>query len=142
MASSSSWRDWCDSDITDELQEIFNELKDRGFKALGNGRHRQGFLFPSGKFVLKVPINSRGSQANLEESQRCHSDYKDKGAKCRLFYYKGFPCLIMEKLENTFFTCFYPTELLDAPGWVHTVDSYQVGRNRKGKLLAYDYSYC
>ena len=130
-----SW-DWdTPEEFIPVLHRLFTELKALGFKVVGQGRHRRGMLFPSGKYILKVPINTEGQQANEEEAERYQTDYSEKGARCRMIDYKGFPCLVMEAVKPNLYSS------SDCP-FLHEVDCGQVGMNRKGKIVAYDYSYC
>ncbi len=132
--SDNSWAYDTPREIVPVLTSIFKELKSLGFKVVGQGRHRRGMLFPSGKYILKVPINTEGEQANLEEAERYQTDYSEKGARCRLIYYKDFPCIVMEMVKPAVYSP-------DCP-FLKEVDCGQVGYNRRGKIVAYDYSYC
>jgi hypothetical protein len=102
---------------------------------LGEGRHRR--VFKRGNFVIKVPINDFGLASNFREAKtyQCTSEgwlFGIRYAACRLDKNENF--LIMEyvnvkKYDNSL------------PSWVGYVDCQQVGYNRRGHLVAYDYGY-
>jgi len=109
----------------------------KSLKFLGEGRTRRVYLAHSGKYVVKYPLNSTGEHANWQEAK----DYKKGGflekenlARCRLATLRGKEVLIMEKVE--------PTNKFNKEGnsWVDYIDCQQVGYNRKGKLVAYDWA--
>jgi hypothetical protein len=115
----------------------------RGYKYIGNGRHRAAFLTTNGRFVVKIPINEAGEHANHAEYRHWRNRNKDILAKCRLFFMEGIPCIIMEKVEKMDY--FEKKELLKTgEEWILKVDQdyqgFQVGRNRKGKVVAWDYT--
>lgn len=99
------------------------------FKYLGSGRNRTTYLLPSGKYVLKIPRNEAGVFDNADEEAL--SLYKTH-ARCRTIKLFGTLCLVMEYVEQASLDKELPT-------WCDFVDCRQVGYNRKGKLLAYDY---
>lgn len=102
----------------------------KNLKLLGIGRNREVFLSPSGKYVVKVPINDLGIYDNAYEAE-LFAKYgrKDHLAKCRLIG----KVLVMEYIE------IHRMKYNELPEWVLSVDCLQVGFNRKGQLLAYDY---
>ena len=115
----------------------FEVLEQKGFDLLGEGRHRQAFLTPSGKYVIKFPLNPEGAVANDEEAHIYATSPKkerERLAKCRLFYYNNLPCLIMEYVEEV-------TKWDKLPKWTRFIDCGQVGYTRYGQLVAFDYSY-
>ena len=134
---------YCD-EITPQQTALAKHLVSQGYTYMGHGRHRAGFLCPSGRFVIKVPIAKRGVQANKEEAQRYKED-SERYAKCRLFHYQGIPCLIMEKVEKVTNWEDWAKIERDNP-WLIEVDrdsnGCQAGFNRKDKVVAYDYSIC
>jgi hypothetical protein len=102
------------------------------YQLLGVGRNRVAFLLPSGKYVLKVPRNDAGVADNYHEARFGGTwNY----AKCKLVNLCGISCLIMEYLDYE--PIYEEYDLL--PDWTMSVDCCQVGYNRKGKLLAYDF---
>jgi len=101
----------------------------RDWTFLAETDKRRVFLSPSGKYVLKVPLNERGEDENWWEHYRYNVlGWKDLYAKCRLVG----KCLVMEFVKVA-------TDLKNLPDWTRDIDCAQVGWNRKGKLVAYDY---
>jgi len=110
---------------------------------VGEGRHRR--VFRRNNVVIKIPLNEEGIDANRREAYiytcRDSSGYSYcKYAKCRLI--KDTDILMMEWAH-------YPREGItdergyipykDMPDWAWRVDLFQVGYNRKGKAVTYDY---
>jgi hypothetical protein len=100
------------------------------FEYLGSGRHRA--VYRHGNYVIKIPLSDYGISDNYYEATIYKEYGYDKGyipyARCRLLG----TILIMEYLE--------PVKSFDnLPEWTMAVDCTQVGYNRHGKLLAYDY---
>jgi hypothetical protein len=115
-------------------------LHDKGFKKLGQGRHRCVYLCPSGHYVIKFPINSDGEVANIEEAQ-AYKNGRGCVAKCRLFEYNEACCLIMEAVAFPDDGEAWHQWSQTLPKWVKYIDCWQVGYNRKGELVAYDFSF-
>lgn len=106
-------------------------LEDNGFKCLGCGQTRMCFLTPSGKNVVKIPLDCYGMSGNNKEELRYKTKFKDYPvARCR--YIKGTFILIMEYLTP-------PPIGFNYPDWADYVDCQQVGFTNKGKLVAYDF---
>jgi len=106
-------------------------MNPRKLKHLGDGRNRSVYLLPSGLYVVKFPKNNWGVHENYVESRSCKRDdylYRWQKAKCRL---AGL-WLIMEYVSQV------PYDEL--PDWSKYVDGGQVGLNRKGEYVAYDYA--
>lgn len=108
----------------------------KGLTSLGQGRNREAFLTKRGKYIIKVPLNEAGWSDNLIEV----TDYernrflgREYMARCRMVVLSGVPCLIMERVDPV-------TSLKGLPEWTDFVDCRQVGYNRKGKLVAYDWA--
>ena len=111
---------------------------------LGSGRNRA--VFRHGNYVVKVPLNVAGIHDNLYERDTWLRYGQNRGyikyARCRLF--KNFS-LIMQFARfsvegKTGETGFVPySSLKGANEWGLTVDCQQVGYNRFGQLVAYDY---
>jgi hypothetical protein len=103
------------------------------------GRNRGVFVMP-GNYVVKIPKNGdgctdndwEGSISNGEDSSEEDVQY----ARTRLFYYKEdnnlIPIVFMEYVE-------YHCDYKNQPDWVASVDCGQVGYNKKGRLVAFDY---
>lgn len=113
-----------------------------GFKYLGAGRHREVYLSPSQKFVVKFPRTyyeyqyDEGARAN-ESEYRIYRSGENNGpgrgdtkfARCRLIK----QILIMEYVDRK-------VDFRSLPGWAHYIDCSQVGIARSGELVAFDYS--
>lgn len=115
------------------------------FELLGIGRHREVYLLPSKKFVIKIPINNDGILDNLTEykywkNRAAIKKYYDADlARCRL--YQGSTSqdklLLMEFIEIIKNPRDLPYNTL--PNWAWDVDGIQVGYNRQRHIVAYDY---
>lgn len=93
---------------------------------IGEGRNRR--VYKHKGYVVKIPINEYGLADNEFEAQTFKKWHKEfPYARCRMV---GV-CLVMEYVEHTFEK--------KLPEWTMSVDCGQVGYNRDGKLLAYDY---
>jgi hypothetical protein len=154
---------------TDERYDFTNRIggpfqpKDEWIR-LGKGRHRITYLLPSGN-VLKVPRDDGGERANIREAEawRNRNDpekvvcYRKgwKLARCRLV--KGTKLLVMEfikglnefgldsKFEDEQFPPWckeisVPDNQPPQGHWGWNVDAEQVGLNKKGELVAFDYA--
>lgn len=106
------------------------------FQYLGDGRHR--VVYRHKDWVIKVPHNESGVQANLNEYnlfKRNKIDVNQRGveityARCRLL--KNM-FLVMEYVEDT------PRTRQSRPNWSDFIDCRQVGLNRRGEYVAYDF---
>lgn len=115
----------------------------KDFILIGEGRNRAVWRIGSkGSHVIKIPLNEYGVGDNFHEAETYR---RSKGkrtyvqyAQCRLF---GETCLIMEYAgyigpksdENGYI------KLENCPEWAYSVDCWQVGYNRNGRIVAYDY---
>ncbi len=110
-----------------ECLALIDKYKEENW--LGYGRNRA--VFRRGDHVFKVPINDCGVTDNSHEAYLSQRYGKTEGyvpyAKCRMF---GL-ILVMEYVDHVGST--------KTPDWTWSVDGGQVGRNRKGELLAYDF---
>lgn len=103
------------------------------FKLIGEGRNRLTYLSPSKKYVIKVPKNPEGIRNNFFEARDCKKDswlYRNQKAKCRMWGY----LLVMEYVKPVY-------NFWELPNWILTVDCQQVGYDRKGNLVAFDFAY-
>jgi hypothetical protein len=117
-----------------KLKRICDRLK----KLYGSpicGRNRATFIIHD--YVIKCPINESGIHDNYNEAEI----YKQYGnseiapfplAKCHLLTTNDIPMVLMEKVEIKPFDEAWPR-------WVDFVDCQQVGYNKNGLLVAYDY---
>lgn len=112
----------------------------KSWTLVGAGRNR--IVYRRGNYVVKVPLNEEGVYDNHFE-RRTFLKYGNgekayvKYARCRM---KG-GLLIMQFARfpgpNSTETGFIPWKHL--PSWAGSVDCCQVGYNRFGQLVAYDY---
>lgn len=115
-------------------------LAANGWEYLSMGRHREGWR--RNHYVFKIPINEAGVHSNLQERHRWQRYGTTKGyvpyASCRLV---AGVFLVMEYAlypgPNSDDAGYVATAQL--PEWAMSVDCYQLGYNRKGVLVAYDY---
>lgn len=102
------------------------------YEYIGRGRNRIVFKSKSGKYVIKVPRNIEGNGDNFRETKK--EDFGFPVPKSRRIILDDFCCVIMEYVEHVSF------KDRKAPSWVSWIDCGQVGYNRKGELVAYDYA--
>ena len=112
------------------VYNLYKILKQKYGEPVACGGTR--LVFSSGRFVFKLPINDFGFSANNWEATR----YKERHnhfplAKCRIIVVKNIPIIVMEFVK--------PVDEMDKPEWADFVDCQQVGRNRAGDIVAYDY---
>jgi hypothetical protein len=101
----------------------------------GEGRHRT--VWSRGHVVIKVPKNGWGLSDNDRE-YHTFKQYGQKGnpatdiqyARCRLLP-NGW--LMMERVA--------PVPFKHHPSWAGWIDDSQVGWNRQGRIVAYDYGF-
>ena len=122
-----------DQETVDNLKKLFNIMKNKYGNPIGTGRHR--VAFGNDRVVFKIPKNDNGFHDNAWEFRKYLKRTKDTLplAKCRLIDIKNIPVLVMELVKPI-----PPKEKL--PSWVDCVDCQQVGRNKNGDIVAYDYA--
>lgn len=98
-----------------------------GKPAVGYGRHRITFRLNE-KWVVKIPIHELGYSDNKYEYFKYTTNRESIYAKCRMI--NGV--LIMEHVRPA-------VSYANLPDWVYDIDSLQVGYNKNGRLVAYDY---
>ncbi len=102
-------------------------------------------VFQSQNFVIKVPHVPEGEVANQLEYANYKAEPSNK-ARCRLIKLNGLQVIVMEKVRRVHDPSPSRREPPeepwpeDPPAWVYRVDAHQVGYNRKGELVAYDYA--
>ncbi len=137
---------------------IVKKLQSKNKIVLGSGIHRVTFgdihfnpeTSKGYRYVYKVPLNRCGIQANLREVELYKLDPKNK-CRPRLIILNDIPVLIMEHLKvlspqeknNTFFIKFTDYTFYNPKYyWTKKLeDGKQVGRNRKGKIVVFDYPF-
>ncbi len=106
------------------------------------GRNRITFMFPT--YVVKLPWcgegfgdnDWEGSVSNIPDAPA--NDWQVQYARTRMHYEGEVPVVFMERVQPL--TLAQIVELFGRePEWVGCVDCGQVGINRAGKLVAFDY---
>jgi len=111
------------------------ENKSKAWKFIGEGNDRKVYQLPSGN-VIKIPIpHTNGEFVNCREDYlwKNRINYDEQFARCRLI--PGTFLLVMEFVKT--FSC--SSDYKNLPNWCSYIDCSQVGLNKKGKLVAYDY---
>jgi hypothetical protein len=134
-----------DSDIIIRKYYITQFMNVKGFRYVGEGRHRFVYLSKNRRYVLKFPLDGNGLIANAEEAE-IYSLFKNKVKDKRIVEGADYaPCrlinncvLMMFAIEEDFGFTGYD-KLKDLPKWVFDIENTQVGYY-KNKLVAYDYS--
>ena len=132
---------WID-ELEEFLEPFHRRYADRALSA-HPGRTRNVFVMPNG-YVVKIPKNLdgfadndwEGSVSNSEES--LGSDDFVQYARTRLAYLDECPIVFMEEVVHAS-EKEIEKRLGFVPDWVGSVDCGQVGFNRAGLLVAYDY---
>jgi hypothetical protein len=116
---------------------------------IDSGRHRKVYSI-NNDYVLKVPRASGFSHINEEEwecfrkRQKYGSRWNKKidFARCYLIQITGVSLLVMERLRHIRTPEDYWGDRIPKswPSWVREIDCAQCGRNKLGKLVAFDYS--
>lgn len=109
------------------------ELVDN-YEVVGRGNTRLVIKRPNSNWVIKLPIREKGKEDNEMEYFLFKSGTRPavQKAKCKLVYIKELPLLLMEFV--------IPIDS-DFPQWAFQVDNKQVGKNRNGRIVAYDYAW-
>ena len=120
----------------DQILSLISRYKRE--KWIGWGRHRA--VFRRGNIVVKVPLSEYGVADNEREARyyRMEQEYynikyckENHLARCFMF---NQICLVMEYVKPA-------PELWGIESWTSAVDCGQIGHNKIGKLVAYDYGY-
>lgn len=109
------------------------------FELIGDGRNRR--VFRHGNYVIKLPLNNKGVDDNYHEASVWRKYGHSRGyinyARCRLLggilvmQYVGYLGKLSDKDGYI--------HLHNIPEWAYAVDCWQVGYNRFGNIVAYDY---
>lgn len=113
-------------------------------KGFESGRTRCAFIFD--RYVVKLPITQGGIgdndwEGSVSNGPEQNEDEHVQYARTRMHYYKGlefFPVVFMEFVQWAR-GAEIVAKLGHEPDWVDCVDCGQVGFNRAGKLVAFDY---
>lgn len=108
-----------------------------------SGRNRNTFIL-NDRLVVKLPRNADGCMDN--EWEGCISNSTEsigdplfvQYPRTRLAYVEGIPVVFMERISHMR-TADIVRHFGAEPDWVNSVDGGQVGVNRFGRLVAYDY---
>ena len=138
----SDWCYFCAQYSSDDINET-KELHPN-WEFLGCGRHRHAWRLPSGN-VIKIPKGGGGEYANEREARAWSLRHNREAveplmrtfefARCRLI--PDTSILVMEYVDP------YENSSIDyaaLPLWAKQVDCQQVGHNRQGRLVAYDFA--
>lgn len=121
-----------------ELLALHKRFKSRAHAIL-SGRNRNVFIMNG--YVVKLPRNVNGAIDNEWEGSISNSNDNQecvRYARTRLALFKDIPIIFMEYVE--FASSKKMKEILGkVPDWTMSVDCGQVGFNKHGKLLAFDY---
>lgn len=129
--------DTCEYRQHDSYDALMARLRSKYGEPVGEGRHR--ITFASKRVVIKMPKNIGALFANQSE----YRSFKQSGgncggdarlARCRMVWMFNVPVIIMEKLDLNI-------DYRDKPNWAWNFDCGQIGKDRKGNLKAYDYTY-
>jgi hypothetical protein len=117
--------------IMNNFKSIAAALVSKGYTVAGTGSKRCAYVCPEKKHVIKIPVTEIGIMENFFEDKKFKSGaYPGKVARCMLV---ANNLVIMEYVEPVVLT--KETVL---PYWCKEFDN-QVGYNKKGQLVAYDY---
>lgn len=131
----------------DRCNRLIEVAVQRGWKMLGTGMYRNTYISPSGKYVYKVPHNPDGIGCNerehalfrIKEKKGYAGLERHQYARCRL---APSGILVMELVKPYFMSDKAngsPTTDQPPPDWAEMIDTGQVGLNREGNWVAYDY---
>ena len=110
------------------------------------GRNRCTFIFRT--YVVKLPLTDYGISDNDWEGSVSNDpdftpepgteDWYIQYARTRLAQVGSVPVLLMERVEYATYATIMEREGKE-PDWIASVDCGQVGYNKSGKLVAFDY---
>lgn len=123
----------CEYRQPDSYDALMAHLRSKYGEPIGEGRHR--ITFASKRVVVKMPKNIGAITASqCEYSMFKNSNGDERLARCRMIWLFNVPVIIMEKLD-------IDIDYRSKPDWAWNYDSGQVGKDRKGNIKAYDYTY-
>ncbi len=133
---------WIDEDVDGILLQLHQRYMPRAVASFG-GRNRNVFVMAGG-YVVKLPKNFHGiadndwegSVSNTKES--IDDPNEIQYPKTRLAYKDGVAIVFMEFIEALTSDAIVE-RFGHEPDWVFSVDGGQVGVNKNGRLVAYDY---
>lgn len=124
----------CTNRYIDQYDQLKEFLQAKYGEPIGSGRHR--LTFASKRVVIKMPWNTEAIAANNSEYRIYKIDLscRERLARCRKIELFGVPVIVMEKLNINI-------DWREKPSWSMNYDCGQVGKDRKGNLKAYDYTF-
>lgn len=134
------------AELSGYRRKVFDSFTDRGYKYICDGRARIGFLSPNGKWVVKLAKDLDGDADNRKEYDRWkHREGSDwvPLARCKVV---NEHVLVMECVITTFdplgevHLSHKESLKINRCAWKDYIDCAQVGVNRKGEVVAYDYA--
>jgi len=124
-------KNWDGDDLAvkNDIERILTQLQLK-YPIVGIGRNR--VVFRDKDWIFKVPCNTNGILDNENESS-VFSFYRKnhliKYARCKMC---GPYVLVMEYVD-------IDISLDEMPDWSMSIDCQQVGRDRQGHIVAYDF---
>jgi hypothetical protein len=112
-----------------EAQKKEQELINDGWILIGEGSKRKAYRSACGNHVVKIPKDHIGIGENMKEAHTYRTGDRNLLARCIMTF--GF-LIIMEYVSPI------DADACDLPTWCKEYDN-QVGYNKNGKLVAYDY---
>ena len=106
-----------------------------GYAVIDRGNSRLVIQRPNHRWIIKIPIREKGIADNHTEFKYFKTNYRPivQKAKCKLVNILEFPILIMEFVT--------PISSIPKPAWAAQIDNQQVGINRRGRIVSYDYAH-
>jgi hypothetical protein len=107
---------------------------------IGEGKMR--IVFSDGWHVHKYPIGNRGVRQNKEEFEAYqeNSDIHELLAKTQIYYIDTVPIIEQEVVRILSFSEIYALSDKINIEWLKEIDTEQVGVNKDGNLVLYDFS--
>lgn len=124
------------------VQERLHERYKERCVSMFEGRNRRVYVMRNG-YVVKVPLNLGGITDNdwegsVSPASQISSDWQIQYPKTRLFHVEEIPIVLMEFVEFA-----GEDKIVERfgrfPNWVYRIDGGQVGFNRLGRLVAFDF---
>lgn len=128
---------YASEDVLCTLKPLYEKYSKRAI-AVHGGRNRNTFIL-SDRLVVKLPKTLSGFSDNDWEGSVSNSPISFNNPnyvqypRTRLAYWNKIPIVFMERITLNF-----DCSTTSLP-WVASVDCGQVGFNRRGRLVAYDY---
>lgn len=133
-----------DLNVKESIKNAVIRLSEK-YVFIGAGRNRAVFLMKSGKYVIKVPVNYSGMSDNSYELRQ--KNETKKPVDNEMFFpavksvvLNDLLCIVMEKIEHITEEKYKEQNNKPFPCWVGFIDCNQVGLNKKGILMPYDYA--